>query len=127
MLAAAKTDAFAFEDIVLCGYSATRPDGTRLRTVDDYLSHEPDVIMLRRDHQELVDLLRASFEQMAGEVSLGRTYSRRLMNQPPNGERLGIPLIAHLAEMYRGLGQPDWPYERNQEWEDVAFQADGRL
>jgi glutamate/aspartate transport system substrate-binding protein len=107
MLAAGKADAFASDDILLSGFIATRHDGKRFGIVGDYLSYEPYAITLRRDDVAFADLVRASFERMAGEGTLTRLYARWLVDRLPNGETLNVPMSPHLAEMYRILGQPD--------------------
>jgi glutamate/aspartate transport system substrate-binding protein len=107
MLVAGKADAFASDDILLSGFIATRPDGRRFGIVGDYLSYEPYAITLRRDDAAFGDLVRASFERMAGEGVLNRLYDRWLVDRLPNGETLDVPISPHLAEMYRVLGQPD--------------------
>jgi glutamate/aspartate transport system substrate-binding protein len=107
MLAAGKAGAFASDDILLSGFIATHPDGRRFGIVGDYLSYEPYAIALRRDDSAFADLVRASFERMAGEGTLNRLYERWLVDRLPNGETLNVPISPHLAEMYRILGQPD--------------------
>jgi ABC-type amino acid transport substrate-binding protein len=107
MLAAGKADAFASDDILLAGFIATRPDGKRFRVVGDYLSYEPYAIALRRDDAAFESLVQDSFARIASEGTLSRLYARWLVDRLPNGETLDVPMSPHLAEMYRGLGQPD--------------------
>ncbi len=107
LLAAGKVDAFASDDILLFGFIATRPDGRRFRVVGDYLSYEPYALALRRDDTAFADLVRSSFQRMAGEGTLNRLYTQWLVDRLPTGETLNVPVSPHLAEMYRALGQPD--------------------
>jgi glutamate/aspartate transport system substrate-binding protein len=107
LLAAGKVDAFASDDILLSGFIATRPDGRRFRVVGDYLSYEPYALALRRDDTAFADLVRSSFQRMAGEGTLNRLYTQWLVDRLPTGETLNVPVSPHLAEMYRALGQPD--------------------
>ena len=107
LLAAGKADAFASDDILLSGFIATRPDGSRFRVVGDYLSYEPYAIALRRDDPDFAALVKASFERMASEGTLNRLYTRWLVDRLPTGETVNLPMSPHLAEMYRALGQPD--------------------
>jgi glutamate/aspartate transport system substrate-binding protein len=107
MLAAGRADAFASDDILLAGYSATRPDGANFVIVGDYLSFEPYGIALRRDDPAFADLVKDSFARMAGEGTLSRLYTRWLVDRLPTGETLGVPMSPYLTEMYRALGQPD--------------------
>ena len=107
MLAAAKADAFASDDILLSGLIATRPDGQRFGITGDYLSYEPYAIAFRRDDTPFAALVRDSFIRMATGGLLSRLYTHWLMDRLPDGERLDVPMSPPLAEMYRALGQPD--------------------
>jgi len=106
-LAVGKADAFASDDILLAGFIATQPNGRRFGIVGDYLSFEPYAITLRRDDPALAELVKSSFTRMASEGTLGRLYTRWLVDRLPTGETLGVPISPYLSEMYRALGQPD--------------------
>ena len=71
MLAAGKADAFASDDILLAGYTATRPGDVEFGIVGDYLSFEPYAITLRRDDPEFADLVKTTFARLASEGTLG--------------------------------------------------------
>ena len=107
MLVKGEADAFASDDVLLAGLKATHPDGSRFGIVGDYLSFEPYAIMIRRDDPAFADLVRGSFERMAGEGTLARLYNRWFTHRLPTGETLNLPMSPQLAEMYRALGQPD--------------------
>ena len=62
---------------------------------------------LRKDDADFADLVKHSFERMASEGTLHALYNRWLTNKLPTGENLDLPMSAHLAEMYRLLGEPD--------------------
>ena len=106
-LTSGKADAFASDDILLAGFIATRPGGRRFGIVGDYLSFEPYAITLRRNDPAFLDLVKSSFARMASEGTLGRLYTRWLVQRLPTGETLGVPMSPYLSEMYRALGQPD--------------------
>src|SRR3984885_2940950 len=106
MLAAGKAAAFASNDILLSGMIATRPDGKQFHGVGEFLSYEPYAIMLRKDDPDFADLVKHSFERMASEGTLHGLYNRWLTSGLPTGENLDLPMSAHLAEMYRLLGEP---------------------
>ena len=106
-VASGKAGGFASDDILLYGFIASRPDGKRFRVVGDYLSFEPYAITLRKDDPAFADVVRASFQRMAGENVLNAAYNRWFMSALPSGEVLNLPQSAQLAEMYRALGQPD--------------------
>src|SRR4051794_5409072 len=107
MLVKGDADAFASDDVLLAGIGATHPDGSRFGIVGDYLSFEPYAITIRRDDPAFADLVRASFERMAGEGTLARLHNRWLTRRLPTGETLNLPMSPQLAEIYRALGQPD--------------------
>jgi ABC-type amino acid transport substrate-binding protein len=106
-LTAGKADAFASDDILLSGMISTRPDGKQFHVVGEFLSYEPYAIMLRKDDPDFADLVKHSFERMASEGTLHGLYNRWLTSSLPTGENLDLPMSAHLAEMYRLLGEPD--------------------
>jgi glutamate/aspartate transport system substrate-binding protein len=106
-LAVGKADAFASDDILLSGMIATRPDGKLFHVVGDYLSYEPYAITLRHDDPEFNDLVKRSFGRMAEAGTLHALYNRWFTTRLPTGENLDLPISAHLAEMYRVLGEPD--------------------
>ena len=107
LLATGKAAAFASDDVLLAGMSATHPNGKRFRIVGDYLSYEPYAIALRRDDPAFADLVKRSFERMASDGSLPALYNRWLTKRLPSGENLNLPISPHLQEMYRALGEPD--------------------
>lgn len=106
-LAGGRADALASDDILLIGETARHGASTRFRVVGEYLSYEPYGIMIRKDDPDFSALVQRSFARMAGDGVLRATYDRWFLDRLPNGERLGLPMSAHLTEMYRGLGQPD--------------------
>jgi glutamate/aspartate transport system substrate-binding protein len=106
-LVAGKVDAFASDDILLAGYIATRAGGRDCSIVGDYLSFEPYAIALRKNDPAVADLVRDSFTRMASEGTLGRLYSKWLVDRLPTGETMGVPMSSYLTEMYRALGQQD--------------------
>jgi glutamate/aspartate transport system substrate-binding protein len=107
MLAGGRAAAFASDDILLSGMVATRPDGDQFRVAGDFLSFEPYAIMFRREDPDFADLVKRSFERMAGEGTLHALYNRWLTERLPTGETLNLSISPQLAEMYRVLGEPD--------------------
>ncbi len=105
MLDAGQADAFASDDILLAGLIATHKSAGRLRVVGEFLSYEPYAIGFRRDDPALAILIRTTFARLAQQGTLVALYNRWLTGRLPGGETLGLPLSAHLAEMYRALGE----------------------
>ncbi len=107
LMAAGKVEAVASDDILLAGLVALRGDGSKFHLGGEFLSFEPYAIGLRRDDPQFAALVRASFERMASEGYLATKYRQWFTQRLPDGENLGLPMSAQLAEMYRALGQPD--------------------
>ena len=106
MLAAGKADAFASDDILLSGFIATRPDGSASASSATIC---PTSRMRSRCAATTLrsPISSSGFVRMATEGTLGRLYTRWLVDRLPNGETLGVPMSPYLSEMYRALGQPD--------------------
>ena len=71
---------------------------------DDVYGEDPTV---RKLEERVADLVKHGFERMASEGTLHALYNRWLTSGLPTGENLDLPMSAHLAEMYRLLGEPD--------------------
>jgi glutamate/aspartate transport system substrate-binding protein len=107
ILAAGKADAFATDDILLQGFVATMPDGSRFHVVGDYLSYEPYGIVYRRDDPDFAAVVDHAFARLAAEGRLADLYARWFTQRLPTGETLNLPMSPQLAELFRVLGQPD--------------------
>lgn len=107
MLASGKADAFASDDILLSGLSASPSDSQRFRIMGEYLSFEPYAIVFRRDDADFGNLVRESFGRLAREGTLTALYNRWFISRLPTGETLNLPMSPHLAEMFRVLGATD--------------------
>ena len=105
MLADGRAAAFASDDILLAGMLATAPGPARFQVAGDYLSYEPYALMFRRDDIPFATLVRDSFARMAREGTLRALYNRWFTARLPTGQTLGLPMSAHLGEMYRALGE----------------------
>jgi glutamate/aspartate transport system substrate-binding protein len=106
-VAAGKADAVASDDILLAGAIATRPGNDRFRIIGDYLSFEPYAIMLAKDDQPFLALVRASFARQAEAGALRSLYQRWFTTPLPTGGNMALPMSAQLSELFRALGQPD--------------------
>lgn len=106
-LAAGRAAAMASDDILLAGMLASRGATRQYRIVGDYLSYEPYAIAFRKDDPDFAALVTQSFQRMAGSGQLRSLYHRWFEETLPNGERLDLPMNPQLAEIFRGLGQPD--------------------
>ncbi len=107
-LASGQADALASDDILLAGEVLAHSTAETFTIVGDYLSFEPYAIMLRRDDPDFAAVVRQSFARMAELGTLRTLYNRWFTEKlPGGGPSLNLPMSAHLAEMYRALGQPD--------------------
>ena len=106
-LASGHVAAMASDDILLAGMLALRGAARQYRIVGDYLSYEPYAIAFRKDDPDFAALVTQSFQAMAESGRLRALYRRWFEETLPNGERLDLPMNPHLAEIFRGLGQPD--------------------
>ncbi len=106
-LASGQAGALASDDILLAGEILAHAGSETFAIVGDYLSFEPYAIMFRRDDPDFADLVRSSFARMAADGTLRTRYQRWFVDPLPNGRSMNLPMSAHLAEMYRALGQPD--------------------
>jgi ABC-type amino acid transport substrate-binding protein len=106
-LASGKVDAFAGDDVLLCGFIAERKAGNDLVMIGDYLSYDPYGIMYRKDDPELADLVNRVFREMAESRELEYAYDRWFRKKLPSGETLNLPMSAQLDEIFRALGAPD--------------------
>jgi ABC-type amino acid transport substrate-binding protein len=106
MLRARKADAFATDDVLLAGLTATS-EGEGYQVVGDYLSYEPYGLMYRKDDPAFAAVVERGFRRMAESGRLSELYTRWLVKRLPTGETLNVPMSVELAEMFRMLGQPD--------------------
>jgi glutamate/aspartate transport system substrate-binding protein len=106
-VATGKAAAMASDDILLAGTLALRNLGRQYRIIGDYLSFEPYALAFRKDDPDFAALVTASFRRLAEAGRLRDLYRAWFEGRLPSGERLNLPMSPHLAEIFRGLGQPD--------------------
>lgn len=63
--------------------------------------------MCCKDDPALGAVIQRSFKRMARVPASVRTVQARLTESLPTGERLNMPTIPELSEVFRVLGQPD--------------------
>lgn len=105
MVKAGKADAFALDDILLCGLIATDPaDGQSYTVLPDKLSFEPYGLMYRKDDPEMAALVAGTFTRLAESRELRWTYERWFLKRLPNGERLDVPMSDDLRVSFQLMG-----------------------
>ena len=107
MVADGRADAFATDDVLLYGLIAQHRAADRLMVVGEFLSYEPYGIMFRRDDPVMAEVVDRAFATMARDRDLIEYYHRWFERRTPNGETLGLPMSAQLAEVFRTLGVED--------------------
>jgi glutamate/aspartate transport system substrate-binding protein len=104
MLADAKADAFATDDVLLYGFIVARKAEAAMAVVGDFITYEPYGIMFRRDDPLMAAAVTRAFLTMGRSRVLADTYRRWFLQPGPNGESLSLPMSAQLSEVFRGLG-----------------------
>ena len=107
MVADGRADAFATDDVLLYGLIAQHRAADRLMVVGEFLSYEPYGIMFRRADPAMAEAVDRAFATMAHDRDLIEFYHRWFERRTPNGETLGLPMSAQLAEVFRTLGVED--------------------
>ena len=107
LVADGRADAFATDDVLLYGLVAQHQAADRLMVVGDFRSYEPYGTMYRRDDPAMAEAVDRAFATMARERDLIEYYHRWFERRTPNGETLGLPMSAQLAEVFRTLGVED--------------------
>jgi glutamate/aspartate transport system substrate-binding protein len=101
-----KADAFATDDILLAGLTASS-GGSDFAVVGDYLSREPYGLMFRRDDPQFAAVVESGFRRLAASRQLLDLYNRWFMTPLPDGPSLHVFMSAELAQVLRGLGQAE--------------------
>jgi glutamate/aspartate transport system substrate-binding protein len=105
ILSDGKADAFATDDVLLCGFVVARKAEATMAVVGDFITYEPYGIMFRRDDPLMSAAVTRAFLVMGQRRALTDTYRRWFLQPGPNGESLNLPMSAQLSEVFRGLGE----------------------
>lgn len=107
MLASAKADAFALDDVLLYGLIAKNKGQAEFTVIGDFLSYDPYGIMYRKDDPQMAALVNRTFRELAASRELEYTYRRWFLRKLPDGARLNLPMSAQLRELFEMLGLPE--------------------
>jgi glutamate/aspartate transport system substrate-binding protein len=108
MLASAKADAFATDDVLLNGFIASRHASATMEVVGDFLTYEPYGLMFRKDDPEMSDAVRRAFAAMASDGELVANYHKWFLGPTPTGEEIDLPMSLQLTEALRAMGVDDF-------------------
>jgi glutamate/aspartate transport system substrate-binding protein len=107
VVASGKADAFATDDVLLCGFIATNEKAKDMMVVGEYLSYDPYGLAYRRDDPAFASLVERTFGRIAGERRLAELYNKWFLRRLSTGETLNLPMSPQLAEIFRMLGEPE--------------------
>ena len=107
MLKEGKADAFATDDVLLYGLTATAGTGDRYHIVGEYLSYDPYGLMYRKDDPDFAAVVDRTFSRLAQSRELVDLYNKWFQQRLPTGETLDLPMSPQLEEIFRVEGVPD--------------------
>jgi ABC-type amino acid transport substrate-binding protein len=105
MLAAAKADAFATDDVLLYGLIAQHRSQGQFKVVGEFLSYDPYGIAFRRNEPELNASVERAMRNLVSTRDIVAIYSRWFESRLPSGERLNMPMSPQLEESLKVLGE----------------------
>jgi glutamate/aspartate transport system substrate-binding protein len=105
MLAAAKADAFATDDVLLYGLIAQHRSQGQFKVVGEFLSYDPYGIAFRRNEPELNASVERAMRNLVVTRDIVAIYARWFESRLPSGERLNMPMSPQLEESLKVLGE----------------------
>ena len=106
MLAAAKADAFATDDVLLYGLIAQHRSQGQFKVVGEFLSYDPYGIAFRRNEPELTASVERAMRNLVVTRDIVAIYARWFESRLPSGERLNMPMSPHLEQLFQVHGLP---------------------
>ena len=106
LLAGAKADAFANDDVQLYGMVAQTRSAAEFRVVGDFLTYADYALMFRRNDADFAEVVERAFHKLAGSREIVAIYEHWFVKPLPSGERLNLPMSPHLEELFRVQGLP---------------------
>lgn len=106
LLASAKADAFANDDVLLYGLLAETKASDAYRVVGEFLSYDPYGLAYRKDDPEFARVVEQTFARLATSREIVWIYEKWFLKRLPSGVRLNLPMSPHLEENFRALGLP---------------------
>ena len=106
LLATAKADAFANDDVQLYGMVAEKKAAADFRVVGDFLTYADYALMFRKGDPEFGEIVERAFHRLAGSREIVAIYERWFLKPLPSGVRLNLPMSPHLEELFRVQGLP---------------------
>ncbi len=109
MLAAAKADAFATDDVLLYGLIAQHRSQGQFKVVGEFLSYDPYGIAFRRNEPELKASVERAIRGLVVSRDIVAIYARWFESRLPNGERFNMPMSPQLEESLKVIGEGSEP------------------
>jgi ABC-type amino acid transport substrate-binding protein len=103
MLVDGKADAFATDDILLCGLIARHKSQDKFRVTGDYLSYDPYGIMFRKGEPQLAAVVERAFRKLGSNHDLVPLYDKWFVSRLPTGEKLNVAISPQLEEAFKAL------------------------
>ena len=107
-VAGGQADAFATDDVLLYGLIAENAakdggKGGEFQVVGDYLSYDPYGIMFRKDDPQLEQVVKDSFQALAGDGEIERQYKRWFLRRLPSGTSIDLPMSPQLQTLIEAM------------------------
>ena len=106
MLASAKADAFANDDVQLSGMLAATKSSPDFRVVGDFLTFADYALMYRKNDPDFADVVERAFRRLSGSREIVAIYDRWFRKPLPSGERLNLAMSPHLEMYFQVQGLP---------------------
>lgn len=106
LLATAKADAFANDDVQLYGMVAEKKAAADFRVVGEFLTYADYALMFRKGDPEFGEVVERAFHKLSGSREIVAIYERWFLKPLPSGVRLNLPMSPHLEELFRVQGLP---------------------
>lgn len=103
MLADGQADAFATDDVLLYGLIAQNRARGAYLVVGDFLSYDPYGVMFRKDDPQLAALVDATFQRLAADRDIERTYGEWFLKKLPSGTSLDMPMSPQLETILQTM------------------------
>ncbi len=103
LLAAAKVDAFATDDVLLYGLLARHNAQADYAVVGDFLSYDPYGVMFRKGDPDLTRLVNDTFHRLAEDGEIERRYKRWFLQKLPSGVSLDLPMSPQLETLIQTM------------------------
>ena len=97
-----EADAFILDDTLLYGERSKVPNPEKLKVVGDYLSFEPNGIMLSKHDPVLLDIVNKQIVELNNNGQLEKLYNKWFLSPiPPSSKSLDLPQSIFYRDLLR--------------------------